>query len=95
MSWCGRIEQRKQEADAQLYGLAFQVAAKLDAAEKRIRELEEREVHWQAYRKLLDDELDGLVGLCYSHSWRSTEEKIQKGKELRALLDLDENGENK
>ena len=44
-------------------------------------------VAYDEYIKLLGEELDSLVGMAYVHGWQSTEEKINKGEELRAKIE--------
>ena len=49
----------------------------------------EKEELWRQYCKLLHEELSEIVFHAYNHGWRST--RYEKGVELRALLNIDEN----
>jgi hypothetical protein len=52
----------------------------------------EREA-WQEYVDLLGDEIESLSGLAYVHGWKSSPERIERGKRLREKLGIRARGE--
>ena len=41
---------------------------------------------YDEYVKLLGEEIDSFIGLAMAHGWKSTEERIKRGKELRTRI---------
>ena len=47
---------------------------------------------WKRYHALLSEELDSAVGMAYIHGWKSTPEKIERGRKLRLELGIADSG---
>lgn len=59
-------------------------------AEDEVKVLKLKLDAWKRYHALLTEELDSAVGMAWIHGWRSSHERIARGKELRRELGIEE-----
>lgn len=55
----------------------------------KVAQAEVRDKLWREYRDLLGEEIDSMMGIAHTHGWASTDERIQRGNELRKALGVE------
>ena len=81
---CEQIEDAVKEEAANWATTVTQAREARDCADLQVDA-------WKRYHALLSEELDSAIGVAWVHGWRSTPEKIEAGKRLRAELGLPDN----